>query len=578
KPVKSALGGGTDSLVAETLKRVEHQSTQEIELFGRGRVVDFSQFKPRGHYTKSERLQCYFRAMMWCGRIDFEVGSEKPDNSSIRELAGALVLHDLLKRAKKEENWRQFDQFIRAFVGPPDSMNFDDLQRLARSQKMADLAELKDASALFDLQQEICRGDQGRQAIAGSHRLTGSELPRSWTFLGQRFVIDSWAMGKVVEDQLELNGKPVPRRIASAVDVAFMVLGNNSAAPILAERIRDPNGRRGRDGLQFQHHATAVRNILDRQSPSAWEQNLYWGWLGVLRELSVRSHDGLPEVMRTEAWEMKNLSSQLASWTQLRHDTILYADQVMVSTTCCYPSAFVEPRVDFWRRFETMARRALDLVNSLSYPDITLRYEGSDYQHKINGAEVQKRHAEFFENFASRLATLRGIAGKEIGQQALTAEETKFLQDTISVHHTCAPRYSGWYPELFFKERKDCATWDALVADVLTVPPDAGDPGCILHQGVGNVDMMLIAIDNGGDKAVYAGPVFSYYEFETAPDVRKTDAEWRKQINEGKLPARPAWTAKYLAPGSNPDQANYRNEEDWGMTREEFERITRQIK
>ena len=33
--------------------------------------VDFSQFKPRGHYTESEKLKCYFRAMMYAGRMSF---------------------------------------------------------------------------------------------------------------------------------------------------------------------------------------------------------------------------------------------------------------------------------------------------------------------------------------------------------------------------------------------------------------------------------------------------------------------------------------------------------------------------
>ncbi|MBP5792523.1 MAG: DUF3160 domain-containing protein, partial [Spirochaetaceae bacterium] len=32
---------------------------------------DYSQYKPRGHYTKNERLKAYFRTMMWFGRINF---------------------------------------------------------------------------------------------------------------------------------------------------------------------------------------------------------------------------------------------------------------------------------------------------------------------------------------------------------------------------------------------------------------------------------------------------------------------------------------------------------------------------
>ena len=47
------------------------KGAKEIVLFGAKRDVDFSQFEPRGHYTNTEQLKRYFRAMMWLGRIDF---------------------------------------------------------------------------------------------------------------------------------------------------------------------------------------------------------------------------------------------------------------------------------------------------------------------------------------------------------------------------------------------------------------------------------------------------------------------------------------------------------------------------
>ena len=77
---------------------------------------------------------------------------------------------------------------------------------------------------------------------------------------------------------------------------------------------------------------------------------------------------------------------------------------------------------------------------------------------------------------------------------------------------------------------------DALVADVHTDVPSPGDPGCVLHQGVGNVDLLLIAIDNGKDRMVYAGPVLSHYEFEMGGTARKTDSEWKADLRAGARP------------------------------------------
>ena len=86
---------------------------------------------------------------------------------------------------------------------------------------------------------------------------------------------------------------------------------------------------------------------------------------------------------------------------------------------------------------------------------------------------------------------------------------------------------------------------------VHTDSPDAtvGDPGSILHEAVGNVQFMLIAVDNGpSDLAVYGAPVLSHYEFEQGPTTRLTDAQWRSQVTNNIIPAAPDWTQTYLVP------------------------------
>ena len=111
--------------------------------------------------------------------------------------------------------------------------------------------------------------------------------------------------------------------------------------------------------------------------------------------------------------------------------------------------------------------------------------------------------------------------------------------------------YTGWYPSLFYPGERDCEKWDAIVADVHTDPPDDlhGDPGCVLHEGVGNVDLLLIAVDNGKDRMVYAGPVLSHYEFEMTGIARKSDSEWRADLAAGRRPPRPELTQQHLVPG-----------------------------
>jgi hypothetical protein len=175
----------------------------------------------------------------------------------------------------------------------------------------------------------------------------------------------------------------------------------------------------------------------------------------------------------------------------------------------------------------------------------------------------QQRQASFFRNFAEQVARVKVLAEKELDRKEFTAEETKFIEDTVRVDRgSGSVEYNGWYTRLFYKGPDDCARWDALVADVHTdVPSQAlGDPGCVLTQGVGNIDLLMIAVDNGKDKMVYAGPVLSHYEFEMPGITRKADSEWRAAVNAGKLPPRPEWTRGYLVPGENPRAKDYRSE------------------
>jgi hypothetical protein len=234
----------------------------------------------------------------------------------------------------------------------------------------------------------------------------------------------------------------------------------------------------------------------------------------------------------------------MASWTQLRHDSILYVKQSYTSGAACYyPAGFVEPVVPFWAQMEAMAKRSADLLAQTPFPAAV--------------QATQTKQVDFLRRFAGQMGRLRTVAEKQLQQKELTAEETKVLEDVMQITHKrvgsggdTLSQYSGWYPALFYRAAKDCDTWDALVADVHTdVPaPIHGDPGCVLHQGVGSVDLMVIAIDNGKDRVAYVGPTLSQYEFEMPGVARKSDREWKIELLDAKTPPRPDWTRGYLVP------------------------------
>lgn len=515
----------------------------------------------------------------------------------------------LLNAAGQFQTWADMELTIQAFVGMTDSMTFGQLGGLLAGGGIRTVADVSSLDTLKKLQADIVAGELGVQNIRSDwfqQPISGPEryaLPQTFTFFGQKFVPDSWVFSQTVFNSIlwvDESGatNPVFRRVPGALDAAFAVLHNDQVVPELVGRMKGtfadgdrPHATKFRDGLPYQHNLAAVRTVMDQQRSEAWESNIYMNWLSCLRELSPPTTDPkYPEAMRTRAWAMKTLNTELASWTQLRHDTILYAKQSYTGFgACSYPSGFVEPRVEFWVRLRQMATRAADLIAALKYdgtytfvtsvPDVFDPETGETLltTNQIALTAVQSRQLAHLRAFASTVARLEDLARKEVTRECFTPEEERFI-DTLmedkppSLGSGGPYAFTGWYPNLFYRtvywtdDREFHGIYgsdgkDLLVADVHTDVPNLAppDPGSVLHQGVGYVNLLMMAVESGVDRFVCAGPVFSHYEFEVTGDPRRiNDQEWQEMLSgplpedvprsrvEGLKP--PAWTQTYLVP------------------------------
>jgi hypothetical protein len=586
--VLSALG--QETRVQATLTHIQEQQLECVTLFDNERLVDFSQFKPRGHYAERLRLERYFQTVMWLGRIDLRVAGPDQDcfgfalPASPRQLGTAIVLTRLLARSGEFENWRRMDRVIQTFVGPTASMTVLQLADLLESAGIRTLADISTREMLINLQERIEEGSLGVQHIRGDAFTLplGAErlrLPRSFTVFGQKFAVDSWALSKVVFSEIlwteGAKTTNVMRRVPSCFDVAFSVFANDHIVPELVERITTPPPRGSehmvawRDGRPYQHNLAAVRNVIDSHSSGAWQSSIYLNWLWMLRHLSAPITDAMyPQAMRTRPWAMKSLNTQLASWTQLRHNTVLYVKPSYTDRSICsYPDGYVEPCPGFWREFEELVTRTAEMIDGLPYEGTVLYSPNPYWSYPVELSHIKTNQVGFLRYFASIVSQLRLIADQELRHEPLTASQLEFVDGWIQAPYTPSGgvrTYTGWYPRLYYRHRVldnrssdsypvdyGATKPDSLVVDVHTDLPDpfgSGDPGGILHQAVGDVHLMMIAIESGPRRTVYAGPVLSHYEFETAYPIRKTNSEWKEDLRTGRAPPHPSWTRSYLVP------------------------------
>jgi hypothetical protein len=492
-------------------------------LFGQRRPIVWSQFRPRGHYVKTPRLEAYFRAMMWLGRADLAWNPAVP-----RELRDAALLTLLATKSGQQGRLAQMSRVIDFLVGRADSLGPVGMGAALTAAGITSPEGIDQPDALARLQGELGKlpeaAQQIRSQVVASDPDSPQEtpLPAAFQLFGQRFVLDSFLLSKVVFDSILFHGHKQQRSMPSGLDV-MAALGSDEAVRLLEPEL-----------VRFHYAANllAARQLFDGFVFGDWERNVYVRWLHALRLLQrPPASANLPQAMRTPAWQRKELQTGLASWAELRHDTILYAKQSMTAGIICeYPEGYVEPYPDF---FATLAGLARQAGSFLADPALA-------------PANPQRAApltpSQFFERFAKTMDRLEAIARKELAARPLDADEKKFLKDVIDqkVHYGCGgpPTYSftGWYPQLIYGH--DPLKREPTVADVHTVPG-----GGVLEEGVGDARYMVIAVDNRGDHAVYVGPTSSYYEFTSR--TRLNDAEWTTRIGST---AAPAFTGAFVSP------------------------------
>jgi hypothetical protein len=486
---------------------------ETISLFGADRMIDFSQFKPRGHYNDGWTRAQYFRAMMWLGRTELRLVDVDPHGTRVlirREIEDVLALGQLVTSSLRSQ-WDSIERIIALFVGEADYMT---LPQVAQLQVALGIAASTDLATITDqkLLETIDAGNYGVQRICSQLMETDdgvTTLPNSFAFMGQRYTVDSHVFTKVVyPNTQEMRMMPNP------LDVAFAAFGSDQAAPLLRSEL---------DAYAYAPSLGKARQLVEWHDASYWDSSLYTVWVSALRQLSAEAYDAtvLPAIARTEAWGRRLLNTQLGSWAELRHDTLLYAKQSYTGMPVCeYPDGYVDPYPSLFGRLRQLGTMAADkLATVLPSPS------GSD------AASVS-----YFRTFTEVVTRLETLANEELTGATRTQADLDFLNDAVvvklqSAGCTSINVPSGWYAKLFYQS-SDALDADPTIADVHTQPADAAGNivGRVLHVGTGNPRLMVLSVDSCQGPRAYAGVVSAYFEQITDNFKRMTDQEWSSQV------------------------------------------------
>ena len=513
------IGGGQDTMIDTP------QGPQSLEAL----KEDYSQYIPRGHYDKTEQLKAYFKSMMWYGRLTFRMKSDD-------EVKSALLITLALNKENNQNSWNKIYEPVNFFVGKSDDITY---------YQFKDLAEkVYGANATF----QLVSSDKNKLASFISETKTLeppqiNSMPifnaaiqpdrekeiKGFRFMGQRFTIDATIFQRLVTREVGQKGESCAnapfrdgRMLPKGLDIPS-AMGSEEALNILKNQGETQHAC-------YSENMSKMQTYLSDLPTENWTQNLYWGWLYQLRPLLDEKSSGYPTFMQNTAWVRKELNTFLGSWSQLKHDTILYAKQVYAELGGGGPEkkddrGYVEPNPYVYARLASL----LKMTN-----------EGLDIRGLLTPS--MKDNLGKMEQLAMSLKT---ISEKELNNEKLTDDEYELIRS-----------FGGQLEHFWLEVNKDEPAFKqttsqreylnenpaAIVADVATDPN-----GQVLEEGTGKISEIYVVVPIDGKLRIAKGGVYSYYEFTWPMSDRLTDKKWRDLLNSDQAPALPSWTDAFVA-------------------------------
>lgn len=555
--VSFTIPGYVDDEVSEELSYIEAQDGyHDSPLFIY--KEDYSQYKPRGHYTRSELLKRYFKAMMWYGRMSFLMKGGEPygqesffefliseEDAKIQTIQASMMATALPNLEVDDENleelWTRIYTVTSFFVGASDDLTpyeyLDCIQEVYGSRFNA--TEFTDDDKILELKIKLVQlrspeiyGGTGQIIIYTVPGVSATvedlnavlEKTKGMRLMGQRFIPDSYMFQQLVfpaVDEYRGTGSPFTfgtsalggagRYFPRGLDV-MAVLGSNRALEIL-----ENEGDTEYDN--YYEQLNSLQENFSSLNVTEWNRNLYFSWIYTLKALLNESNTLSPTFMQTTPWLDKQLHTSLASWAELRHDTILYAKQsyTPVEATSIPPPekpvvGYVEPVPEFYTRI-----LALTKMTRTGLTDLNV----------LTATEIYR-----LEELESIIQTLIDISKDELENKELTDDDYEFIKNF-------GENLDGTLADVSDKSKET-----TIIADVHTDT----NSNQVLEEGVGYVDLIVVAYKVPDGRIIAgAGPVFSYYEFKHPMDNRLTDEQWKTMLEDGEEPERPDWTSSFIS-------------------------------
>ena len=487
--------------------------------------TDYTQFTPRSHYNKNSVLRAYFRTMMYLGRSSYFL---KKDIGIVD--SNLLVKQFTIKGSNgivPLDSWNKIMAVTGFYAGQSDDLTYNEWRDFESKVLGTDASSDSDLSSSTNIQKLTQNLNQLRMPKILSDVIfneniffeTKADLLRqslAFRIFGQRFTFDAWVLNDLTAGQEKTEVKLPSTPSALFVSAA---IGDLKAQDYVQEFLQKDAGFNKDDVKGFLTKLDQKKSDISKVKKDEWFNSMGSAWLYVLGALTHNFGENYPRYMQAISFLDKQIQTFLGSYTELKHDTLLYAKQSYAEIggggedqpIPPIVKGFVEPNMDFWDRFNELLNRTEEFFTKNDL------FKGRSALARL---QEFKDNSSFYSDFAKK--ELQGQQISDDDYEKLRTTKLAFMADPFEPQNP--DENSGKV---------------ALIADIHT---DALKKQ-ILYEATGKPYLMLAVVANEQTPRVVASMVYNHYEFTGDLGKRLTDEDWRGWIYNqvSKLPAKNFW-------------------------------------
>jgi hypothetical protein len=186
------IGKENEPVVKQEFQKIISTQGKGSE-FLKSDLILYSQFKPRGNYTKSKELENYFRCVKWLNTAPINIQEDKG-------LLSAIVIASIIK--KSEENLKAFERYndaIKFIVGEEDNMSIAGLLPAISMEEANNAAIMNDEGKLKGVRSKLETVSVDRIKPKGGDESTSEKLSdKTILFTAGRYTFDAEILSRLI--------------------------------------------------------------------------------------------------------------------------------------------------------------------------------------------------------------------------------------------------------------------------------------------------------------------------------------------------------------------------------------------